>query len=119
MKPSESELPGFDKTCDQFRSWNWIYGKTPRFFLNTSYKYNGRNYAITANVYHGVFESCTVEHPPVDNGQSVVHPLDMSGVKYDLYAVSGHLKRWTQLHNHAEWAVLSSVALINAVELTL
>ncbi|KAI1303142.1 Lipoyltransferase 1, mitochondrial [Halotydeus destructor] len=38
VSPDDESFPGLGETQAMLKSWEWIYGKTPRFFLKTSAK---------------------------------------------------------------------------------
>ena len=52
----EKCFPGITKIEESLRSWQWIYGKTPRFIVNKELLWDSSYFSIQLHVFHGVIE---------------------------------------------------------------
>ncbi|KAG9339440.1 hypothetical protein JZ751_023577 [Albula glossodonta] len=63
----ELSLPGIHKMASELESWEWVYGKTPKFSVSTSFEVNyeasSTNVMLNMDVKNGVIEMCTIELP--------------------------------------------------------
>ncbi|KAJ1532387.1 hypothetical protein ONE63_000987 [Megalurothrips usitatus] len=78
VNPTEDWFPGLDKIREEFVSWAWRYGKTPKFSVSRSFPVpsvlarqseaspNGvkEELAISLDVIKGVIEDVTLKIPP-------------------------------------------------------
>jgi len=84
VNPTEDWFPGLDKIREEFVSWAWRYGKTPKFTVSRSFpvpnmitRQSGvaeEELAISLEVVKGVIEDVTLRIPP-----SVVSAKGFSG----------------------------------------
>ncbi|XP_007521913.1 lipoyltransferase 1, mitochondrial [Erinaceus europaeus] len=63
----ETRFPGISNKVRELQSWEWIYGKTPNFSINTSfnvlYKESYLEIKVFINVKNGKIEICNIETP--------------------------------------------------------
>lgn len=63
----ESVFPGIDEAAAQLQSWEWIYGKTPKFSVQTSLDLEDGDFSGIARLHmevkNGVMESCVLDVP--------------------------------------------------------
>ncbi|XP_037099097.1 lipoyltransferase 1, mitochondrial [Syngnathus acus] len=66
----DSAFPGLNSTSTELRGWDWIFGKTPKFSIQTRLKITddlssaGRTVELSLEVKHGVIENCRLDVPP-------------------------------------------------------
>ncbi|KAF6211288.1 hypothetical protein GE061_014405 [Apolygus lucorum] len=63
VNPSEEWFPGIQKIRDEFASWEWRYGKTPKFEVSRNYDIGWGLMQITMNVESGLVKDVHVELP--------------------------------------------------------
>ncbi|XP_069747945.1 lipoyl amidotransferase LIPT1, mitochondrial [Narcine bancroftii] len=58
-------LPGVDRFTQELKSWDWIYGRTPKFSVNHTFSVNHNlsraEVKLSMNISHGRIESCNIE----------------------------------------------------------
>ncbi|XP_061540044.1 lipoyltransferase 1, mitochondrial isoform X1 [Phycodurus eques] len=65
----ESTFPGLSRMSAELRGWDWIFGKTPKFSIQTLLKMTddlssaGRTVRLRLEIKHGVIESCSLDVP--------------------------------------------------------
>ncbi|XP_028811012.1 lipoyl amidotransferase LIPT1, mitochondrial [Denticeps clupeoides] len=60
----EAFLPGVRQAAAELRAWDWVYGRTPRFSVRTSFGASGGSVTVDVVVRSGVVESCAADAPP-------------------------------------------------------
>ncbi|XP_077440635.1 lipoyl amidotransferase LIPT1, mitochondrial isoform X2 [Vanacampus margaritifer] len=70
MNPADdSAFPGLSSMSAELRGWDWIFGKTPKFSVQTRLKMTddlssaGRTVELCFEVKHGAIESCRLDVP--------------------------------------------------------
>ncbi|XP_012528925.1 lipoyltransferase 1, mitochondrial [Monomorium pharaonis] len=61
INPSEGWFPGIDKFIDEFRSWDWVFGKTPKFTVTRTLEFpahDGKIYHLNLSLE---VQNCIVE----------------------------------------------------------
>ncbi|XP_059407616.1 lipoyltransferase 1, mitochondrial-like [Carassius carassius] len=59
----EALMPGIQKMAQDLRTWDWIYGKTPKFSVCTSIVVNDVNIKLDMVIKNGTVEQCAMEIP--------------------------------------------------------
>ncbi|XP_067889459.1 lipoyltransferase 1, mitochondrial isoform X1 [Heterodontus francisci] len=58
-------LPGIDKFTQELKSWDWIYGRTPKFSISHSFSVDhnlsGAEVKLNMCINRGTIESCNIE----------------------------------------------------------
>lgn len=61
---SEVLLPGIHKMTSDLKSWDWVYGKTPRFSICTSFTVDVHaNVGLELDIKNGIVETCAMDVP--------------------------------------------------------
>ncbi|XP_072743997.1 lipoyl amidotransferase LIPT1, mitochondrial [Anoplolepis gracilipes] len=92
INPTESWFPGIDKFVDEFRSWDWNFGKTPKFTVTRTLDvpaHDGKMHRLNLNleVQDGIVEEIRMSLPAglvstdFDQDASVISNL--RGTKYN------------------------------------
>lgn len=71
INPTESWFPGLEKIKEEFSSWDWCYGKTPKFEVTRSFPVcpettgeSSKELKITLFVEKGIIQNVTLTVPP-------------------------------------------------------
>lgn len=73
INPTELWFPGLDEIRDQYSSWDWCYGKTPKFNISRSFMVpdslvnsfgSAGDLKVTLTVEHGKISDVTLYVPP-------------------------------------------------------
>lgn len=92
INPTEDWFPGIDKLKEEFRSWEWIYGRTPEFSVTKTFDMpasNGNLYRVnlTLEIQKGIVEEIRMSLPAnlasPDLNQNANVFTNLRGVKYD------------------------------------
>uniref|UniRef100_A0A8D0E952 Lipoyl amidotransferase LIPT1, mitochondrial n=1 Tax=Salvator merianae TaxID=96440 RepID=A0A8D0E952_SALMN len=63
----ESEFPGISNKIKELQNWDWLYGKTPKFSISTSFNILDEQYSVEikahVDVKNGKIESCVIDVP--------------------------------------------------------
>ncbi|XP_068780241.1 lipoyl amidotransferase LIPT1, mitochondrial [Struthio camelus] len=63
----ETVLPGINKKTKELQSWEWVYGKTPKFSISTDFKLVCKDSVLDVkvdmDVKHGRIEVCNIDVP--------------------------------------------------------
>ncbi|XP_065121492.1 lipoyl amidotransferase LIPT1, mitochondrial-like [Paramisgurnus dabryanus] len=59
----ESLMPGIHKMAQDLLTWEWVYGKTPKFSVCTSLVVDDVNIQLDMNIKNGVIDSCAIGIP--------------------------------------------------------
>lgn len=60
---SEVLLPGIHKVTSDLKNWDWVYGKTPKFSICTSFMVENTNIGLEIDIKNGVVERCVMDVP--------------------------------------------------------
>ncbi|XP_033003466.1 lipoyltransferase 1, mitochondrial [Lacerta agilis] len=64
----ETEFPGINNKAKELQSWDWLYGKTPKFSISTSFNIVDEQSCveikINVDVKNGKMETCNIDMPP-------------------------------------------------------
>lgn len=61
---SEVLMPGIHKMTSDLKNWDWVYGKTPKFSVCTSFMVeNNINIGLEMDIKNGVVETCVMDVP--------------------------------------------------------
>lgn len=60
---SEVLLPGIHKINSELKHWDWVYGKTPKFSISTSFTVEKTNIGLEMNIKNGLVEACVLDVP--------------------------------------------------------
>ncbi|XP_070799250.1 lipoyl amidotransferase LIPT1, mitochondrial [Pituophis catenifer annectens] len=64
---NETEFPGINKKAIELKTWNWLYGKTPKFKISTSFNigHEESNVEIWVcmDIKNGNIETCQIDVP--------------------------------------------------------
>ncbi|XP_002710032.3 lipoyl amidotransferase LIPT1, mitochondrial [Oryctolagus cuniculus] len=68
INPADETLfPGINSKAKELQTWEWIYGKTPKFSINTSfnvlYKHSHLEIKVFIDIKNGRIEICSIEAP--------------------------------------------------------
>lgn len=67
---SEVLMPGIRKMTSDLQSWDWVYGKTPKFSICTSFTVKDTRIGLEIDLKNGMVEKCVMDAPhdwlPVD-----------------------------------------------------
>lgn len=85
IDPTEDYFQGITSIEKNLRSWEWIFGKTPRFIITKRFLMNSKQdeLLIQVTIYHGYIEALKIE-PYVD----LAHDLLLINTKFTLYDVN-------------------------------
>lgn len=96
----------------KLKSWEWIYGKTPRFTVSSNVATDRFTLSFTMSVYRGLIESSVLESPKAP--QNVT--LDLSGAPFTEAAVSHKLQDWCQAAGFSDWSLFVSAAILDTIK---
>ncbi|KAK2577441.1 hypothetical protein KPH14_003548 [Odynerus spinipes] len=92
INPSEDWFPGIDKLKDEFRSWEWTYGRTPKFTVTRALDVpaqNGNLYRLNLSleIQNGIVEEIRMSLPAglasADFNQDANVITNLRGMRYD------------------------------------
>ncbi|XP_007253176.3 lipoyltransferase 1, mitochondrial [Astyanax mexicanus] len=64
VDPSVEDLmPGIHDMAAELKTWEWVYGRTPKFSICTSFTVEGANVALDMDIKNGVVEKCAMDVP--------------------------------------------------------
>lgn len=58
---SEVMMPGIHKMTSDLKNWDWVYGKTPKFSVCTSFMVENTNVGLEIEIKNGVVQSCIMD----------------------------------------------------------
>jgi len=66
VTPSEENYPGWTQILNEFTSWQWVYGKTPKFTVSNtitapSELFGLNHITVKLQTYHGLVENVQIE----------------------------------------------------------
>ncbi|KAL6265006.1 hypothetical protein P5V15_005098 [Pogonomyrmex californicus] len=92
INPTEAWFPGIDDFTNEFRSWNWNFGKTPKFTITRTLDFpahDGKVYRLNLNleVQNGIIEEIRMSLPAglvsTDFNQDASVISNLHGTKYN------------------------------------
>ncbi|KAM9454698.1 lipoyl amidotransferase LIPT1, mitochondrial [Clarias gariepinus] len=60
---SEAPIADIHKRTSELKNWDWVYGKTPKFSICTSFTVGNTNIGLEMNIKNGVVETCVMDVP--------------------------------------------------------
>lgn len=79
----ETEFPGIKNKARELQAWDWLYGKTPKFSINTSFNIADEQswveIKVTMDIKNGKIEACNLDVP-----QSWLPPIMCEELKNSL-----------------------------------
>lgn len=97
IEMDEKSFPGINQIENTFRSWQWIYGKTPRFFIQEKYDLSsienqiGKQFLVKFEVFHGMIVKLETEPKLID--------YDLDNVPFTIEKIEEKLKENTQTNS--------------------
>ncbi|XP_072513553.1 lipoyl amidotransferase LIPT1, mitochondrial [Salminus brasiliensis] len=85
VDPSVDDLmPGIHKLAAELKTWEWVYGRTPKFSICTSFVVEGANVGLDMDIKNGIVEKCVMDIPPNWLPSEVGEQLGsaLTGVRY-------------------------------------
>ncbi|XP_076231973.1 lipoyltransferase 1 isoform X2 [Calliopsis andreniformis] len=92
INPTEDWFPGLNKLVNEFRSWEWNYGKTPKFGVIRVLDVHGQDgkvhqFNLTLEIENGIIEEIKMKLPASllsnDFSQDASVITNLRGMKYD------------------------------------
>ncbi|XP_036419343.1 lipoyltransferase 1, mitochondrial [Colossoma macropomum] len=85
VDPSVEQLmPGIHKMAADLQAWEWVYGRTPKFSICTSFTAEGANIGLDMDIKNGVVEKCAMDIPhhwlPPEVGKELCSAL--TGIRF-------------------------------------
>ncbi|KAI4871971.1 hypothetical protein NFI96_010419 [Prochilodus magdalenae] len=85
VDPSVEDLmPGIHKMTAELKAWQWVYGRTPKFSICTSFTTEGVNVGLDMDIKNGVVEKCAMDIPlhwlPPEVGRELCSAL--TGIRF-------------------------------------
>lgn len=114
----ETTFPGINSQAKELQSWEWIYGKTPKFSINTSfnvsYKQSYLEVKVFIDVNSGRIETCHIETPDHWLPLDVCDKLNSSFIGLKFCPTETAVLTNTIIHNicpedkklHIKWNIL-------------
>ncbi|XP_044526361.1 lipoyltransferase 1, mitochondrial [Gracilinanus agilis] len=62
----ETVFPGINRKVEELQTWEWIYGKTPKFSIKTSFNLSEQSYSeikVYVDIKNGRIEDCKIDAP--------------------------------------------------------
>lgn len=97
VEVDEKSFPGINQIENTFRSWQWIYGKTPRFFIQEKYDLSsienqiGKQFLVKFQVFHGMIVKLETEPKLID--------YNLDNVPFNIEKIEEKLKENTQANS--------------------
>ncbi|XP_053471983.1 lipoyltransferase 1, mitochondrial [Ictalurus furcatus] len=60
---SEVLMPGIHKMTSDLKNWDWVYGKTPKFSICTSFMVENTKVGLEIDIKNGFVETCVMDVP--------------------------------------------------------
>ena len=99
ITPSENTVPQIGEKVSSFSSWNWIYGKTPKFTLKRDFNSEVDPFSIEINVNHGLIDSVLIT-----SLEKTSFKLKLEGERFDVDHLKDHLLLWSVTEDDAIWS---------------
>lgn len=85
VDPSVDDLmPGIHEMAAELKTWEWIYGRTPKFSICTSFVAEGTSIGLNIDVKNGIVEKCDMDIPhhwlPPEVGKELCSTL--TGIRF-------------------------------------
>ena len=96
--PSETTVPGIEGKVATLSSWDWVYGKTPKFILKRDFNHEVDPFTIEICVNHGLVDSFIVS--------SIEKPcfkLKVEGSRFDPESLKDNLLMWSLIEDDLVW----------------
>ena len=100
VDPTETFCPGLDDKIAMFKSWEWIFGKTPKFTLEKEFNNDSYPFTVKMQVHHGIVSNFSVSSD--DREGDLV--LDMKGVRFNRNAIQEKMLLWSLLEDDIIWS---------------
>src|SRR6056297_40615 len=83
-KLTDKELEEIKDLADnKYRSWDWVYGKSPEFSEKKEYRFSFGKLEALLNVINGVIQNCKFYGDFFSSGNLENLEKDLSGIKYE------------------------------------
>jgi len=105
IEPNEHQFAGIDKIESNYKSWDWIYGKTPKFKITSQIDNNKCHVTVS----HGLIDK--IEFDPL-----IITNLDLNGVRLIGEEVNLALNNWYALSQQTEEDNLCKNLILNALK---
>ena len=105
IEPNEQQFAGIDKIESNYKSWDWIYGKTPKFKITSQIDNNKCHVTVS----HGLIDK--IEFDPL-----IITNLDLNGVRLIGEEVNLALNNWYALSQQTEEDNLCKNLILNALK---
>ena len=77
-------MPGIHKMAADLQAWEWVYGRTPKFSICTSFTAEGANIGLDLDIKNGIVEKCAMDIPhrwlPPEVGKELCSAL--TGIRF-------------------------------------
>lgn len=100
INPVESVVPGIQGKTKEFSSWDWIFGKTPRFYLEK--ELNGEADPFTLKMT--IIKGCVSEFSCQSDSREGLLQLDLKDVRFEPDTVQEKLLMWSLLEDDIIWS---------------
>lgn len=106
--PNNILFPGLKEIEKRLRSWDWIYGKTPRFVVEKHFAPNDfEPFIITIETYHGIIKSIKIS--------SNLPKPNLVGIKFSYQEVNYECKQWILSKNVSEESLLITDLILSMI----
>lgn len=99
ISPDEKTVPLINDKVHNFSSWNWIYGKTPKFTLKREFNSEADPFSIEINVNHGLIDSVLIV-----SLEKASYKFKLEGERFDTDQLKDHLLLWSITEEDAIWS---------------
>ena len=96
--PNETTVPGIQGKVSTFSSWEWIYGKTPKFTLKREFNHDVDPFTIEICVNHGQVDSFTVR-----SLEKPCFKLKVEGSRFEPESLKDSLLMWSLIEDDLIW----------------
>ncbi|XP_065169352.1 lipoyl amidotransferase LIPT1, mitochondrial-like [Atheta coriaria] len=92
VAPSETHFPGLETFYNEYKSWQWTFGKTPKFSASKTFKHHEVSFELAIQVEEGLISDVDVKVPNGYPDYQIVRQLQdtqaIVGQKYDVELIS-------------------------------
>ena len=100
LDPKESVAPGIGDVTAKFKSWEWIFGKTPKFTLEKEFLSESYPFTIKIQVNQGVISEFVVW----SEDRIGELKLDLKSIKFERKAIQEKILLWSLLEDDILWS---------------
>ena len=107
-----NQFNGIEEIETTFRSWQWIYGKTPRFIVSRDFYWKNKSFSVEIHVFHGIIEKLNITEFKSN--------IDLKGIQFTTESVSKHFKQiLSETQNNFEFENYLNNCIFECIEGTL